>query len=514
MSLLSQEALLPIFTTHPVGCSVSFHRFGQLNKNHGFMKCSLTVSALLLSVFVNLNAQNLANDASIYKILVPAYTEFKSIIWTGVFKNSGADTLHSVIINVKIDNGTVTQLAQTGLKVSRNQTWPFSAPAILNLTKEGKTVIKAWTSLPNGVEDQNHANDTLVQTIQVIEKYPEKSILIEEVTGAWCGYCPRAPIIYNVNVRPAYPKTIFTALHTGDGMAISEANDFKNTYVTGVPTGFVDRKKTQTDAGITFAPESWQTLLANLDNKFTPVDLKVYNYYDPATRNWKIDVVGDFVFDVTANYRMNCYIIEDSLYGTGSAWDQRNFFNGGASSPYQSLQGAGDPIPGYRHNHVIRKMLGGSWGQSGIIPASVKKGERYVYSQTFKADVKWNMDHVHLVGIVQQWDTDIFKRPIINAVEGEVKLLTGTSPLELNPRFHLFPNPASETVWIEFNSASLSGAIIQVINATGQKVYSRTLADQTGNLSVPVSLKSMAPGIYFVRLVTAQKVFVERLIKE
>jgi uncharacterized surface anchored protein len=69
-------------------------------------------------------------------------------------------------------------------------------------------------------------------------------------------------------------------------------------------------------------------------------------------------------------------------------------------------------------------------------------------------------------------------------------------------------------VWIEFNSASLSGAIIQVINATGQKVYSRTLADQTGNLSVPVSLKSMAPGIYFVRLVTAQKVFVERLIKE
>ncbi len=478
------------------------------------MKRSLTIIMLFLGSIFNLNAQTLAKDASMYKLLVPAYSEYQSILLTGVFKNSGLDTLKSVMINWKLNNGPVIQLAKTGLSVSRNQTWPFTASENITLNTEGKLVIKAWTSLPNGVEDQNHANDTLTQTIQVIAKYPEKHILIEEITGAWCGYCPRAPIIYNTNVRPAYPNTIFTAIHTGDGMAITESQTFTNTYVTGVPTGFVDRKKSLMDAGITFAPEDWQNLLGNLDNKFTPVDLNVYNYYDPSTRNWKIDVVADFVFDMTASYRMNCYILEDSLYGTGSSWDQRNFFNGGASPPYQSLQGAGDPIPGYKHHHVVRKMLGGSWGQTGVIPATVKRGERYVYSQTLKADAKWNMKNVHVVGMMQQWDTDILKRPIINAVEGEVQLLTGTGPLELNTQLNIFPNPASEMVWIEFNAGTISKTDIQVINSIGQEIFSKSVPAQSGNLRIPVPVKDFSPGIYFVRLVTSNKVFVERLVKE
>jgi hypothetical protein len=51
------------------------------------------------------------------------------------------------------------------------------------------------------------------------------------------------------------------------------------------------------------------------------------------------------------------------------------------------------------------------------------------------------MENVHIVGIVQQWDQDKFKRSIINAVEGEVALLTGTGPTVFHPDFHgiLYP---------------------------------------------------------------------------
>ena len=471
---------------------------------------------LLLSIFTGSSVAQTtpAHDAAMYKITLPAFSEFKSVIMTGIFRNSGTDTLYSVTINWRINDGQLQQLVKTDLSVSRNQTWPFTAPKEMVLNTEGSVVVKVWVSMPNGVQDEKASNDTLTHTIQVIEKYPVRHMLIEEVTGTWCGYCPRAPIIYRTNVQPAFPNTIFAAIHNGDGMTITESRDLQNTYVTGVPTGFVDRKKTLTGAGIDFAPEDWLGVLNNVDNRFTPVDLKVYNYYDPTTGFWKIDVVSDFVFDLTCSYRMNCYIIEDSLSGTGSNWDQRNFFNGGASEPYMSLQGAGDPIPGYKHHHVVRKMLGGSWGQAGTIPATVKRGDRYVFSQTFKADSKWKMANVHIVGIVQQWDTDKLKRPIINCVEGEVELLTGTNSTTFHPGFRVFPNPVSDLVWVEYTATENSNSQIQIINSLGQEIHSQAANHQPGTHTLSISMEDFTPGIYFIKLTNAKHVLVERVIKE
>lgn len=478
------------------------------------MRRFTSLIAALIFCTGNMMAQTFAHDASMYKLILPSYSEFKSVLMTGVFKNSGTDTLHNVIINWTINDGVIQQLTKTDLNVARNQTWPFTAPNNLILNTEGNITVKAWVSLPNGFADEKPANDTLTQIIQVIESYPERHILIEEVTGAWCGYCPRAPIIYRVNVLPNYPNTIFTAIHTGDGMTITDSRDFMNTYVTGVPCGFVDRKKSQMDPGIDFAPEDWQGLLSKMDNRFTPAKLNIYNYYDPATRNWKIDVVSDFVFDMAGNYRMNCYILEDSLFGTGSSWDQRNFFNGGAADPYMSLQGAGDPLPNYKHNHVVRKMTGGSWGAANIIPATVKKGDRYVYSVTFRADTKWKMENVHIVGILQQWDSDKFKRPILNAVEGDVELLTGIEKEPVQPVVRIFPNPVKDNLWVELNSTLNSDFKVQVFNSPGQEVFTRKFQNQAGQQQIPVSMKSLIPGIYFVKVITAGGISVTKVIKE
>jgi hypothetical protein len=477
------------------------------------MKNLLTLTLLSLVSIFTLKSQTPANDAAMYLLKVPAYSEFTSFKLQGVFRNSGTDTLKSVIINYQVNNGQVKQYSKTDLKIVKNQNWPFVIPQEVVLNEDGDVRITAWVSQPNGVPDENNANDTLSQTIQVVEKYPERSILIEEVTGAWCGYCPRAPIIYNSVVKPEYPNTILVAVHNGDGMSIAESRDFQNTYVTGVPCGFVDRKKTQMDAGIDFAPESWEPLLKNLDNRFTPVDLHVYNYYEPETRNWKIDVVADFIFDITGNFRMNCYVLEDSLSGTGSSWEQRNFFNGGASDPYMSLQGAGDPIPGYQHNHVLRKMLGGSWGMDGIIPTTVKKGDRYVFSQTFQADTKWNMDHVHLVGIVQQWDQDRFRRPILNAVEGEVEMLTSTGATTLDSGLKVYPNPVRDALYLEFTSEGKTDSQLRILDALGREVYQRRVPAANGNRRLVIPADSFAPGIYYVCLTTGDQVRVNRIVR-
>lgn len=147
------------------------------------MKHLISVFLIFLAFTSKVSAQTPANDAAMYKIILPAYSEYSSVKLMGVFKNGGTDTLRNVMINWTINNGPVQQLFKTDILISKNQTWPFTAPEDLVLNTACNVVVKAWVSSPNGVLDENHANDTLTQTIQVIEKYPERHVLIEEIPG-------------------------------------------------------------------------------------------------------------------------------------------------------------------------------------------------------------------------------------------------------------------------------------------------------------------------------------------
>jgi len=474
-----------------------------------------TLSFFFLVLFAGAAfAQTPANDAAMYKISLPGYSKFANIWLTGVFRNSGTDTLRSVIINYTVNGGPVHRFTKDSLRIARNQNWPFTAPDQLNINAEGEWKIKCWTSAPNGVADEKPANDTLEHIIQVVKEYPAKNILIEEVTGAWCGYCPRAPIIYRKTVEPVYPNTIFAAIHTGDAMAITESREFTNAYVVGVPCGFVDRKKLANDAAIDYSPEEWLNLINQTDHEFNPAVLNVYNYYDAATGDWKIDVVADFVFNMTGNFRLNCYILEDSLKGTGSSWEQRNFFNGGASDPYRELQGAGDPIPQYYHNHVVRKMLGGSWGQSGIIPSQVNKGDRYVFSKTFKPDSKWKLSQLHVVGILQLYDSDKLKRQVLNSVEAPLSYATGTDQLPSNRSVRIYPNPTSDRAILELKNFGWEDVSLKVVNITGQVLLQQVISNPGVNETFNLDLRNHPAGIYFIRISSPNGIDNLKLIKQ
>ncbi len=376
------------------------------------------------------------------------------------------------------------------------------------------TVFSVWLANPNGLPDENPINDTLYHTIQVIEKFPERKILLEEITGAWCGYCPRAPIIIAKNILPKYPQVIMVAIHSGDAMAISESNSLRSTYVTGVPTGFVSRVVVQAGGSVALSPESWQHNLEKMDLEFNPIELSVYNYYYPDTRELKVDVVADFVLDTQGDYRFNCYVIEDSLSGTGSQWNQRNFFNLSASDPYMELQGAGDPIPGYIHNHVVRKMTGGSWGQEGIIADSVKRGDRYVYSQTFTLPDHWRIENLHLIGIVQEYNSAPSNRRIVNIKEAELTYATGTKLLVNLHKISLYPNPASEEVWLEVETSEPASFSFEVLNGVGQVILKSDKLSVEGKKFIKLNTNPWSPGIYFVRTMIGENIQVKKLIKE
>lgn len=56
--------------------------------------------------------------------------------------------------------------------------------------------------------------------------------------------------------------------------------------------------------------------------------------------------------------------MEDSVVGYGHGYDRKNYFNTTVGHP---CYGAGDTIIGYMRHHVLRKVLTGAWGLTGVI---------------------------------------------------------------------------------------------------------------------------------------------------
>ncbi len=295
-------------------------------------------------------------------------------------------------------------------------------------------------------------------------------------------------------------------------MAINESTSLRSTYVEGVPTGFVSRDVAGGYSNIALAPESWKGRIDNLDLEFNPVAISVYNYFYPETREWKVDVVADFVLDVEGDFRFNIYVVEDGLTGTGSQWNQRNFFNSGASEPFMELQGAGDPIPGYVHNRVLRKMTGGSWGKDNIIPDNVKRGERYVYSETFTIPDNWVPENLHLIGMVQEYNADKARRPILNIEEADLTNATGTEPLITANSIILYPNPVDDAAILEIKTTETMDFSFEVFNSVGQSILRSDNLKIMSEKKYAISTSSWTAGIYYVKTTVGDRIEVLKLI--
>lgn len=245
---------------------------------------------------------------------------------------------------------------------------------------------------------------------------PVKRVLVEEGTGAWCGYCPRGATTL-INTIEKYPgKVIGVAVHNADQMSITNEPDYSSAYMNGYPNMTVDRKRFSVSGakpgmsdGSIVGPIIQQMGVA------AKVDVKLENVvYNSGSRTITVDVKADFVTSVSGDLRLNLYVVEDSVKGSGTGYDQANYMNGESTSPWYNK---GNPIKNFWHRHVLRATVGGTWGTPSVIPSSVQSGGSYTKSYTYKLPSGYNANRISLVGIVQMYDVSVDKREILNAVE-------------------------------------------------------------------------------------------------
>jgi PKD repeat protein len=74
------------------------------------------------------------------------------------------------------------------------------------------------------------------------------------------------------------------------------------------------------------------------------------------------------------------------------------------------------------------------------------------------------------------------------------------SAIENSESFHIYPNPVSEALNIDFNSASSQSFVINVFNSLGQVIYSDVLKNVSGKIHSVVNVNDFAHGYYTLQI--------------
>lgn len=319
------------------------------------------------------------------------------------------------------------------------------------------------------------------------EAQVKRRALIENITGAWCQFCPDGTVKGLELKNTMGDKLVFVQIHNQDAMAITEEGLLAQPFISGYPSGLVDRKLFSGRTKVGVDRGQWATLAPQRANLPVQVDVQVTRaLFNPETRKLVISLKANFVSAVSGEVRFNAYVVEDSVSGTGSGYDQVNAYNTQSGHP---MAGKGNPIKGYHHRFVVRQMMGGAWGTGGEIPNNPAASSSYSHTYELTVPATWNEKKITVVGLAQMYNTDANKREVLNCVQ--VPIVEGVPPLsvESDPSFAIAAPAAKNT------------SSVRVINSTQQEnTYkiaivksSRTPSDWTAKLGDGVQSQITIP---------------------
>ncbi len=193
--------------------------------------------------------------------------------------------------------------------------------------------------------------------IPVERPHSEKTVLIEEFTGARCVNCPDGAAVVaalhetygdNVIAVSHYPSQMESlTLPLGIDLRTSLASDYFAAYNgpnRGLPSAMFNRTAYNGQTLI-LQPTTWGSVVYDmLMNNESPVLIKMDSRYDASTRKLDVDYDVQFIDAVPEDVSFQLWIVENGII-----------------SPQLSTTGL---IPQYENNHVLRGALNGTWGEA------------------------------------------------------------------------------------------------------------------------------------------------------
>lgn len=176
--------------------------------------------------------------------------------------------------------------------------------------------------------NENNATDkTASFTMYSLSEIIDRTVIVEQFTGTGCGWCPRGHVGM-AKMREAFgDRFAGVALHQYSGQSSDAMNIATNKYAklsfSGAPSARINR-----GAEVDPYYGSYNDILEDMNEELAiPALAEVQvsgNFNEDKT---KVDAKANLrpLFDGT--YKLEFVLVADGLTGTGSGWNQANYYN-------------------------------------------------------------------------------------------------------------------------------------------------------------------------------------------
>lgn len=431
---------------------------------------------------------------------------------SGSFVNNGSQAITSYDLNYSVDGGAAVTMAVANANVAAyggTASYTHGTPLLIASGGEEHNVC-VWIDNINGNADQRTCNDELCTEIFSNNGTGAQNVnvVLEEFTGAWCGWCPDGAVIMEDLIAANPNKVIGISVHDGDAMEYAEGirTEFG---VSAYPNGMVDRKVFPGEADEPHSRGQWTANVNSQLTRYTPVEVGVTHTYDAATRTIVATVTAHFVDYASGDMRFVLAVTEDNVTGTGTGYNQVNYLNTTAGHPYE---GAGDPIIGFSHGHVLRANEPGVFGNAGIIPSPAAPGSYYSETFTYVIPTAYDENEISVIGFVSYSNPVIGEREILNADQAHLSEAS-LDEVSLIGSLSISPNPVEDQFTIQLDLRQELSADIVIYNTSGQQVSKIASGSYAaGAQTIQASVGDLPAGLYYVTIHSENHSLTEKLV--
>lgn len=433
----------------------------------------------------------------------------------GTVMNYGSQTVTSLRLNYSVNGGIVQSHKITGINIANNASYTFTHATMWTATGAGNfQTIQIWADSINGGNDSNNPNDTITALIFINNgTAASKKVLIEEYSTAPCGYCPNGSYVMDT-ILLNHNDILGVTHHAGyqtDSMTISESLTLATEFAPGAPYAAFNRVHWPGEVYPSSSDRTiWSSRAVSQLNVPSPVNVTIATTWNSTSRQLDITAYATFVdYAYPGDIRISVFVIEDSVIGSGTGYNQTNYYNTTSGSPFFGL---GNPIIGYAHRHVLRAVPSGAWGTAGVIATAPTPGQNYSKNYNYTAPASYNENKMSVIAFINYYDAS-GRREILNAEEKH-NIAVGINETNYNiSNLSLYPNPASGLTAVKFNLTQQESITINIINTIGEVVLSSGNATYAqGNHSYYVDTNALPSGIYTVNITSAEGNISKKLI--
>ena len=416
---------------------------------------------------------------------------------TGVIKNEGSETLHSLSITAT-DGNKEWKESFTNLNIAPNTSASFEMTEPILLEKGNKNVVLTLTE-PNGNVDQDLSNNKIELNLRGVDLL--RPVVVEEATGTWCGWCPRGAVFMD-KMQDLYPDHfVGIAVHNGDPMVVEAYDGGLN--AAAFPGARVNRD--------TFLnPANMEAQFLDMAAIAPTATISATAIYDKVTR----------VLTVTAQSTTSkneifpkffAALVEDGVTGEGSDWDQSNYYAGGGSGQMGGYESLPNPVPASQmvYDHVGRALLGGFSGVVNSIPTPWKTGATVDYKfDEYTIPAEFNIANMHaVVGVINA------SNRFINVMEVELQEAVYTNDIHNSNAISVSPNPCANVTYANMNIQGKEDVVtMNVYNSLGSLVATKDFGRLTGLQSLPFNTSNLTNGLYYAQVIVGNQAVTKQLI--